>query len=89
MYLFYCKGGVNDARGGKATAALSFLDAEQKWLSGVGSIHLAMMGKGRAEPAWTYLVAPKNAAFVSVQCCVMGQVEGGEAFFTEILLEKR
>ena len=89
MYFFYCKGGVNNAKGGKATASLCFQDENHKWLSRAGNVSLPLPATGQAEQVWTYLMAPKNAAFVSVQCGASGQSEGGEAFFTEMLLEER
>ncbi|MBP5638549.1 MAG: hypothetical protein J6X55_03660 [Victivallales bacterium] len=89
MYFFYCKGGVNDVRGGIAAASLCFQDANHKWMSHAGNISLKLPVTGKEEIVWTYLVAPKNAAFVSIQCGASGQSEGGEAFFTEMLLEER
>ncbi len=89
MYFFYCKGGVNDKRGGIATASLCFQDANHKWLSRAGNVNLKFPMSGKEEIVWTYAMAPRNAAFVSIQCGVSGQSEGGEAFFTEMLLEER
>ena len=89
IYFFYARGGVNNAKGGKATASLCFQGENNKWLPYHLNLHLPLPATGQAEPVWTYLIAPKNAKGVSVQCSVSGQAEGGEAFFTEILLEEK
>lgn len=89
IYFYLCRGGVNDGRGGAAHAAVCFKNADNKWLPNSGNISLDIPQTGKTETVSTYFITPKTAAFASVQCGVRDQVEGGEAFFTEILLEEK
>lgn len=89
LYFFMCRGGVNDARGGKPRASVCFKNDGDKWLSRVSYVHLDIPQTGKEETVWTYFIAPAQAASASVQCGISEQLEGGEAFFTEILLEEK
>jgi hypothetical protein len=87
-YFFLCRGGVTNDKGGLAGASLCFKSAEGQWLPHTGNVYLKFSGTGDTETVWSFLTTPKNAASVSVQCNAQGQGDGGEAFFTGILLQE-
>ena len=87
-YFFLCRGGVTNDKGGSAGASLCFKSAEGQWLPHTGNVYLKFRGTGGTETVWSFLTTPKNAATVSVQCNARGQADGGEAFFTGILLQE-
>ncbi|MBR5080266.1 MAG: hypothetical protein IKX30_16130 [Victivallales bacterium] len=87
-YFFLCRGGVTNDRGGLAGASLCFKNAAGQWLAHTGNVYLKFSGTGDTETVWSFLTTPKDAASVSVQCNAQGQGDGGEAFFTGVLLQE-
>ena len=83
-----CRGGVTNDRGGLAGASLCFKNVAGQWLAHTGNVYLKFSGTGETETVWSFLTTPKDAASVSVQCNAQGQGDGGEAFFTGILLQE-
>ncbi|MBP5638548.1 MAG: hypothetical protein J6X55_03655 [Victivallales bacterium] len=88
-YFFLCKGGTVNDLSGVASASLCFRDTQGRWMASNVNTSLKFPSTGKEETVWAFVTAPEGAGSVSVQCGVSGQVEGGEAFFTGILLMER
>ncbi|MBR4675638.1 MAG: hypothetical protein IKP00_14350 [Victivallales bacterium] len=87
FYFYLVKGGYQGSSG-RAGASLCFQDASHKWLSHNVNLHLKLPQSDKLETCYGYVLAPENAAFVSIQCGVSGQGDEGEIYFTEVSLSE-